>query len=319
MSVQPIHGNELASVSLPLPLLLPNSVRQSTIPFTDVTYSGWRLTQLSEKKDQTIYAAFKADDVEHSYPAVTLKSSQTVFCEGFWPFRPSYAPRVILSGVCLYTAAWSLSFASAADNGDEPRPLSLGLPGDLARILKLLKKGRPIVSVQLPTLPALYHRRLINWQAEVLQRFPSVEVIRYTVPVHDYRGYIMQVEGAVGHPLPGLHQALDGYMRTIQAYMELAWGDFTQRVQFDTLGSPEYKKADATSRENDMQLYLRAVQDERVMGMEDLPEVALAHEVARRTNVMIPCAVAVLGIPDPYLLREDACCACQTLPFAALS
>jgi hypothetical protein len=54
------------------------------------------------------------------------------------------------------------------------------------------------------------------------------------------------------------------------------------------------------------------------MGMEDLPEVALAHEIARRTGVLIPCAVSVLDLPDPYLTREDESYACRFVPLDVL-
>jgi hypothetical protein len=300
------------------PTHLPAVVRPRLSLADSIAYSGWRLTQLSEMPERSTYAAFKADDIEHTYPAVTLASSATVFCEGYWPFRPTYAPQLILGGVCLYTAAWAIRFTGAGGHGHAPRALSLGLPGDLARILRLLEKGRPIESIELPTRPGLYHQRLITWQAEILGRFPSVERIRYTLPIHDYRGYIMQLETALGYALPGMHMALDKYVQAIKAYLQQVWGDLTHKVEFDTRGSAEFKKADATSRENDLRLYLDAVQCERVMGMEDLPEVALSHEVARRKNVMIPCAVAVLGIPDPYTAREDPSYACRSVPIDEL-
>jgi hypothetical protein len=78
------------------------------------------------------------------------------------------------------------------------------------------------------------------------------------------------------------------------------------------------KKADTSSRENDLQLYLAATDQERVIGMEDLPEVALSQEVARRSGVLIPCAVCVLDLPDPYLAREDASYACRRVTLAEL-
>jgi len=293
------------------------SPRPHLPPATSVAYSGWRLTRLSEEPEHSTYAAFKADDIEHTYPAVTLVSANTVRCEGFWPFRPTYAPKVVLGGVCLYTAAWTIQFA-AAENGKPPRPLSLGLPGDMTRIRKLIKKGRPICSIRLPTRPGPYHQRLIAWQGEILRRFPSIESIRYTLPVQDYHGYIMHVETALGSSLPGLHAALDEYVQTIQALIWDTWGEHVRKVQFDTAGNAEFKTIDLTSRENDLQLYLHAVQCEQVMGMEDLPEVALAHEVARRTGIMIPCAVAVLDLPDPYMARDADAYACHSVPLEAL-
>jgi hypothetical protein len=152
----------------------------------------------------------------------------------------------------------------------------------------------------------------------VLARFPSVEAVHYTLPLPDYHGYIQHFEAALGQPLPGLHAALDAYAQSIKDYRQQVWGDQLAKVHYDIPGSPDLKKVNATSRENDLQLYLRAVKQERVMGMEDLPEVALAHEVARRTGILIPCAVSVLGLPDPYYVRDDASYACQQVQLAEL-
>jgi hypothetical protein len=282
-----------------------------------VSYSGWRLNRQSTATAHAVYVAFKEDDAAHEHPALRLVASDTVLCEGYWPFRPTWEPRVILGGVCLYTAAWAVRFAAAADDAP-PRPLSLALPGDLERILYLLKKGRSIAAIQLPTKPGLYHQRLIRWQAEVLARFPSVEAIHYTLPVPDYHGYIQYFEAALGQPLPGLHAALDAYAQSIKDYQQQVWGDLIEKVHYDTPGSPDLKKVNTASRENDLQLYLLAVKQVRVMGMEDLPEVALAHEVARRTGILIPCAVCVLGLPDPYFVRDDASYTCQQALLAEL-
>ena len=282
-----------------------------------VAYSGWRLTRLAEANARPVYVACKEEDADHAHPALRLVGSQTVLCEGYWPFRPSFAPRRILGGTCLYTAAWAVHFAPAAD-GRAPRPLSLGLPGDLKRIEKMLKQRRPVMAFQLPTQPGRYHQRLITWQAEVLARFPNLETVHYTLPVHDYHGYIQHFEAALGQALPGLHVALEAYVQTIQAFMEQVWGAQMDKVRFDIPGTPELKKTDASSRENDLQLYLAATHQERVMGMEDLPEVALSHEVARRSGVLIPCAVCVLDLPDPYLIRDDPSYACQGVTRADL-
>jgi hypothetical protein len=292
-------------------------IQPDLLPAASVAYSGWRLSRQSTATARTAYVAFKEDDAAHAHPALPLVASHTVLCEGYWPFRPSWEPRLILGGVCLYTAAWAVRFATAADSVT-PRPLSLALPGDLERILKFLKKGRPIAAIQLPTQPGLYHQRLIHWQAEVLARFPGVEAVHYTLPLPDYHGYIQHFEAALGQPLPGLHAALDVYAQSIKDYMRQVWGDQIAKVQYDTPGSPDLKKVNTASRENDLQLYLRAVKQERVMGMEDLPEVALAHEVARRTGILIPCAVSVLGLPDPYLARDDASYACRQVRLAEL-
>jgi hypothetical protein len=286
-------------------------------PAVSIMYSGWRLTRLAESATHSTYAAFKTDDLEHTYPAVTLLGAENVFCEGYWPFRPTYAPKIVLGGACLYTAAWAVHFA-AAKHGSIPRPLSLGLPGDLTRALEMLKKGRSISGFQLPTRPGLYHQRLITWQAAVLQRFPTVETVRYTLPIPDYHGYILHLENALGYALPGLHSTLDQYAQTIQEYMRQVWGETMRKVQFDIPGSIAQKQANLLSRENDFQLYLAAVRDEEVMGMEDLPEVALPHEVARRTGIIIPCAVAVLDLPDPYMVRTDASYACKMVSLEAM-
>jgi hypothetical protein len=301
----------------PIPPTAPLPAATPSPAWPSLTYSGWRLTRLTEAQPHPVYLADKEEDADHAHPALRLVGAQTVLCEGYWPFRPTFAPRLLLGGVCLYTAAWAVHF-TAAKTGPEPRPLSLGLPGDLTRIVERLQKGRTIHSIQLPTRPGLYHQRLIAWQAAVIQRFPTIEAIRYTLPIPDYHGYIRHLECALGYALPGLHHALADYGQSIQALMAQHWGAAMHKVQFDIPGSSEQKMGDLLSRENDFQLYQAAVGEERVMGMEDLPEVALSHEVARRTGSLIPCAVSVLGLPDPYMLRTDASYGCQLVPLATL-
>ena len=307
----PIHTN--------MPTLLPLQAKHATLPtLSSASYSGWRLTRLNEASESAVYVACKEGDADHTHPTLRLLGANTVLCEGYWPFRPTFEPKHILSGTCLYTALWSIHFAPVA-GGSNPRPLSLGLPNDLERIAKLLKNRRQITAFQLPTRPARYHQRLIAWQAEVLQRFPTVETVQYTLPVHDYHGYIMHCEAALGHSLPGLHLALDEYVQIIKDFMQEVWGDaLIAKVCFDLPGSAELKKADTRSIENDLQLYLSAVGKERVMGMEDLSEAALAHEVARRSGFLIPCAVTALELPDPYFVRDDASAACRSATLAEL-
>lgn len=273
-------------------------------------YGGWRVTRMSEASGRSTWVAFKEDDVNHEHPALILSGSDSVVCEGYWPFRPSFTPKTILGGICLYTRAWGVQFA-AAGSGERPIRRSLALPGDLQRVLDHVKKGRPIVGFHVPTQPALYHRQLIGWQRKVLDRFPEAEAVRYTLPVQDYHGYIMHFEDTLGEKLPGLHAALDSYVETLRGYIEEIFGEHVNKVLYDIPGSAEMKRANATSRENDLQLYLRSAALERVMGMEDLPEVALPHEVARRSGVLIPCAVSVLGLPDLYKASEESHCACR--------
>ena len=220
---------------------------------------------------------------------------------------------MILGGICLYTSAWTVQFAAAPGN-PTPRPLSLGLPGDLVRIHTLLAKDRPIAAVNVPTRPGLYHQRLIHWQSEVLSRYPSVQTIRDNLLDNDYHGYIRNVEYVLGESLPGLQAALDDYVTAIKALLRKTMAAYYHKLRFDIPGTSDLKAVDATSRENDLRLYLAAVGESNVMGMEDLPEVALAYEVAQRTGVLIPSAVAVLGLPDPYMQRDDPSYACR--PFS---
>ncbi|MDD5033379.1 MAG: hypothetical protein PHE55_01360 [Methylococcaceae bacterium] len=275
-----------------------------------VQYSGWRLRCLSETPARATWVAFKEEDRNHEHPALILAGSDGVVCEGYWPFRPSFSPKIILGGVCLYTRTWGVQFAAATDS-EPPATRSLALPGDLQRALGFLKKGRPVQGFHLPTRPGHYHRLLIGWQRQVLDRFPDVESIHYTLPVQDYHGYIMHFEDALGEKLPGLHAELDAYVETLKDYLAEVWGSHMDKIAYDIPGSAELKRVNATARENDLQLYLKSADADRVMGMEDLPEVALPHEVARRSGVLIPCAVSVLALPDPYMAREDSNCACR--------
>jgi|GEM_PF-3135802 hypothetical protein len=300
--------------SLPLEALLDHPQPLPSVLFS-IPYSGWRLSCLTASTDRTTYLAFKEADLNHEHPALLLVGSNparsdAVLSEGYWPFRPVFSPKHIVSGICLYTGSWGVRFAGADPGGASPRLLSLGLPGDLERMLRFIRKRRPILEFQIPTQPGLYHRRLIRWQKQILDRFPDVESVRYSLPIANYHGYIMHFEAALGLELPGLHAELDAYVETLKTYMTEVWGGHSDKVIYDIAGATDLKNLDASSRENDLQLYLQAAGLERVMGMEDLPEVALAHEVARRSGVLIPCAVAVTGLPDPYLERDDAWCAC---------
>ncbi|MFZ4535711.1 hypothetical protein [Propionivibrio sp.] len=273
-------------------------------------YGGWRITRLAAADASPVFLADKEHDVTHEHPALRLMASSPTLCEGYWPFRPTFEPKVILGGTCLYTAAWCVHFAAAPGQA-EPRPLSLALPGDLNRIKTMVQqRRRPITAIQIPTQPGRYHRLLIAWQSQLLARFPSVETVHYTLPVNDYHGYIMHFETLLGQELPGLHAALDQYVAGLQAFMQQTWSaEQMAKVRFDMPGVPELKKADTKSRENDLKLYFSVLNQPGVMGMEDLAEVALAHEVAKRSGVLIPCAVCVTSLPDPYHLRDDDTCA----------
>ena len=92
------------------------------LPAVSVGYSGWRLSRLPNATARTVYVAFKENDAAHEHTALRLVASQSVLCEGYWPFRPTWEPRLILGGACLYTAAWAVRFAATAD-GVTPRPL----------------------------------------------------------------------------------------------------------------------------------------------------------------------------------------------------
>ncbi|MGH8549856.1 MAG: hypothetical protein ACRERU_14875 [Methylococcales bacterium] len=275
-----------------------------------IPYGGWRLRCWSEAPARSTWVAFKEKDLNHEHPALILAGSDTVVCEGYWPFRPNFSPRTILGGVCLYTRAWGVQFAGASDR-ERPIRRSLGLPGDLQHILELVKKGRPVLGFHVPTQPALYHRLLIGWQRQVLDRFSEAEAVRYTLPLEDYHGYIMHFEDALGKKLPGLHAELDSYVEILKGFIKETLGGHIRKLIYDIPGNAEVKRANTTSRENDLQLYLQGARMQQVMGMEDLPEVALAHEVARRSGVLIPCAVSVLGLPDIYKASEDPHCACR--------
>ncbi len=313
MSVPPAAACTQTSHFITEPLLMADAnPLLPAVATPSVPYSGWRISLLSEGAARTTYVAYREEDANHEHPGLMLGGSDTVVCEGYWPFRPAFSPKIILGGICLYTGVWAVQF-SGVDGGELPRPLGLGLSGDLQRCLKFINKRRPIFGFQLPTRPANYHRRLIAWQRTILDRFPEAVEIRYTLPVHDYHGYIKHFEAALGEELPGLHVELDAYVEIIKAHLYESFGHHMDKLAYDLPGSAKLKKNNTASRNNDLQLYLDAIGQERVMGMEDLPEVALAHEVARRCGIVIPCAIAVVDLPDPYMVREEESCNCRWL------
>jgi hypothetical protein len=265
-----------------------------------INYSGWRLKSVANQNSLEMYIADKTDPVS-IHPRVMLYPSSHIVCEGYWPFPPRDEVRIILSGTCLYTACWSVQFAPARANDPPPRPLSLALPGDMKRILTLVRKKRPIAHMNIPLMPGLYHYQLLTWQASVINRLSRIEEIRYHLPTSNYHIYIKMFEDALGIKLMNMHIHLHNYIKQIKRYMVESWNGVLNKL---TYIEPyiKYDKDGFSSKENDLMLYLDAAHHQATLGVEDLPELSLACETTRRTGNVVPCIVGVLDLPDPYMI-----------------
>ena len=69
--------------------------------------------------------------------------------------------------------------------------------------------------------------------------------------------------------------------------------------------STEDREKNLSSKDVDILMYADSVGSERIMGVEDLPQLLIAHQIAKTTEHIIPCNVCVLELPHPFLVRNN--------------
>lgn len=266
---------------------------------------GWFLEKQSNDVMPETYRAVRKKNDENRFSSVVLSSSYGVVCEGYWPSKPSYQPEIILSGICLYTACWSVQLAAANGKTAPPRASSLALPGDMERLFQRIERGRAINYVEVPFSPGPYHYQLLKWQADAMGRFSNIKEIRYDIPRYNYHNYISSFESAVGRTLPRLHEEVEVFIAKLKRMMSKIWPrELLAKVVFFE-PTTEVHGDIPSSKDVDLFMYTDSIGSEKILGVEDLPQLSIAYQLAKTTDQVIPCLVTVLELPHPFMVRNN--------------
>ena len=232
--------------------------------------------------------------------------------QGSWPREvPSTWPKTILTGSCIYSDCWKVQFASHSPKQAPPRALILGLERDREKIRKYLERGRAIVHVDVPTKLCGYQEKLLAWQVASVAEMPNVETVRYHLPVSVYHSFIDDFEKASSKQLHFMHLMLDDYADMYKQRVGEEFAAIGQNVTFyDPTHDQDGNVLDAHGA--DQAPYLEAVNEDHVMGLEDLAQLSISAIVAEKTGITIPCRVGVLGLPHPIKTCAGAFCSCQS-------
>lgn len=267
-------------------------------------YSGWAINRFEENGNGSLsYSATKIGRGASNIPSISLREIGCGRLEGVCPAPPIYAPKTVITGSCIYTAAWSVQIC-AGKNG--ARWFSMSLPGDLKKILHYIHRSKTIQRIKIPTKPSEYHKRLFTWQSEIIQRFNGIEKIHYTMPIEAYRGYITRLEIALERKLPILHSRLTDYTSALKKSLEESLGKYSRLLSYDNPIPASFEEVDVL--ESNMAIYRAVKNMSNVIAIEDIPEVGMSQRIAQQTGCVIPCYVCVLGFPDPFRLTNDSAC-----------
>lgn len=227
------------------------------------------------------------------------RSNNEVLYEGWWPKQPQVRPEVLLTGICLWDASWTLEFAPKSGSSVKRSP---ALPRERNDAFERIARREWVMEIVVPTEPGMYHQLLINWQVQKARQLEPQRVL-YHLPVREYHCYIAGLEGKLGQ-LPLLHEYLDEFARKVRTAI---LGAFQPReIEFI---SPMDKGA-RTPVESFRLPYLKPdlfgiLPKTRVVGVEDLVEVGLSSSAYEETKVgPTPVLAVVLGMPHPYLNKE---------------
>lgn len=281
-----------------------------------IPYEGWKLF---EDKINYRCIAEKSIGSDDGICRVILKAHGDISYEGYWPSRPQYPPRILITGSCIYSDCWRLQFEPHIPGTTPPRPFILGLPHDRDRIRKYLtRKNRRISYVDVPMETCLYQDKLLSWQVNcVAEEGPDIEKILYHLPVSIYHAFIDEIEVALGEKLPLLHGLLDEYTDMLKGKCAKAFEGIGKSVEFlDPNKRPNGEVLDAHAA--DRAPYLEILESDGVMGIEDLAQLTISATIAKEFGVTIPCRVGVLGLPHPLSECDGEHCCRRRLPIDSL-
>lgn len=227
---------------------------------------------------------------------VSLHEGYAAVYEGWFPERPRFEPRAVISGVCLWNAGWQIVFEGIGGTGT--KALSLALPNDRQEIYQRLDEHHRVVPrrILVPCRPDNYHRSLLQWLELTLKGMPAVEKVLFQIPEDEYHSYIRTLEQKLHRELPELHRLLIGFA---DATWELMLSHPTLAAKAELV--EPMKKGATTENESYALPYehpeVWGVDSQTVVGIEDLVELRISQEA----RVRIPVFCGVLALPHPYL------------------
>lgn len=263
------------------------------------------------KSDYRSYLGWKISptDYDQCIATRTLPEGGEVECrcvrhhfvayEGIWPGSLPSSPRLVMTGMCVYSDCWRGQLAPHTPGESPPRPFAIGLALDRLRLLDYLARGRPLLNIEIPRAPCDYQHRLLTWQRECLAEWPSVEEVRYHLPLGIYHRFICEIEDALGHSLPDMHGHLDSYGVDLQGRILTALEPLGVKVSFvdpveDSGGRP------LDPAEADLQPYLDVWGRDDVIGLEDLGQLTIPASIAKQQGGHMAVRVGILGFPHPF-------------------
>lgn len=228
-----------------------------------------------------------------------LVHGKHVALEGWYGEPPECVDTAIM-GICCWDARWQVLF-QAQDKKSLPARRVMAMPIDRTEALQKMRKGTRPEMMQVPVLPGEYHHQMLRFQAHQLKVLNPRRVL-YHLPDLEYHAYIQEFETGYGAQCPQLHEALEEFCAKLQnAVVESLGAASHSRIEFIrpmAMGMPH-----GTDSYLFPYLHPEAFDADpaSLIGIEDLIEVRLAHEVAQRTGRCTPVRVGVLSAPHPYL------------------
>lgn len=272
----------------------------------DVGYEGWRLRQHPARcvATRTLPAGGRI--------RIPLAVRRSVAYEGLWGGPLPDEPRAVLTGACIYSDCWRARVSAHRADARPPRPFVLGLRHDRARLLSYLNRGRRLEAVETPSSACIYQRRLFRWQAECISAWPSVEIVRYHLPVSIYHGFIGQLEASVG-PRPRMHARLDRYAGLLRGRIRALLEPLVSELIFVDPGTASDGRP-LTAAEADRRPYEERWDEPGLVALEDLAQLTIAASIATERGGGPPVQVAVLDLPHPLGTCGGEHCGVDIMP-----
>lgn len=223
--------------------------------------------------------------------------------EGWWG-NPTQG-KDLVTGICIFDARWSLEF----DNGKEAgAKKSLSLPREREKAFKMIKKGRGVKTINIPTELGRYHRMMIQWQVEKIFQLAPRRIL-YHLPVGEYEIFVQELEEVVGKKLPQLYNLLQDLSSKIKA----SFLDSLTRIGIDAKRVEFINPLEMGAQNTDdsfgfpyMFPHVFGMSVENMMGVEDLVELRILLRAKEERGHSIPVLCAVLEVPHPYMIRDDS-------------
>jgi hypothetical protein len=241
------------------------------------------------------YAAWTIENTGDKYVAtyqdltVYLRDGKLLW--GWWPSEPTLAgSATVVTGICLFDRRWQLEFKNPKP-GQRGAVRSIALPREREEAQEFLKRGREIERVLFPQFPTPYAQKLIDFQKWGLWKLRDlgvvVERVLYHIPRREYLCYCSilpspwkeKMETVVKEQAQKIGELVSKELS--EWPLEIHWGGENPPQSF-------------------VDLYVRALREGFVVGLEELVELRLPLEASRQTRKTIPTLVGVLSFPHPY-------------------